>query len=209
MLSRVELKENAKASLKNVWGEAIKIILVLFLISFAAGFVYGMIAGILDIDTEGSTSKLITNLIQLVISGCLTFGMMSFFLKVSRNEEVTYKELFAKKDMFFKYVGASICIGIVVFVGTLLLVVPGIIAAFALSQTMYILLENPEMGIIDAMKKSNEMMKGHKMDYFVLILSFLGWAILGIFTIGILYLWLVPYIYVTEANFYNSLIDNN
>ena len=48
-------------------------------------------------------------------------------------------------------------------------------------------------------------MKGHKWEYFVLGLSFLGWMILGVFTLGILYFWLIPYMQVTCANFYESI----
>ena len=48
-------------------------------------------------------------------------------------------------------------------------------------------------------------MKGYKMDYFVLILSFLGWALLMLFTLGIGYFWLIPYMQVTMCNFYNNL----
>lgn len=49
------------------------------------------------------------------------------------------------------------------------------------------------------------MMNGYKLEFFILKLSFLGWIILGIFTFGILYLWLIPYMNVTEANFYNEI----
>ena len=52
-------------------------------------------------------------------------------------------------------------------------------------------------------------MNGHKMDYFILNLSFFGWAILGIFTFGLLYLWLIPYMQVTFANFYNEIKEQN
>jgi len=61
------------------------------------------------------------------------------------------------------------------------------------------------MSTMEVITKSKEMMNGHKMDYFVLVLSFFGWAILGILTLGILYLWLTLYMNVTFANFYNSL----
>lgn len=62
---------------------------------------------------------------------------------------------------------------------------------------------------MDVLRKSKELMKGHRFEYFVLGLSFLGWEILGLLTLGILYLWLIPYIQVTTANFYNKLLETN
>ena len=61
------------------------------------------------------------------------------------------------------------------------------------------------MSYIDCLKKSNELMKGHKWEYFVLNLSFIGWALLVPFTLGLLSFWLAPYMAVTECNFYNKI----
>ena len=88
---------------------------------------------------------------------------------------------------------------------TLLLVIPGFVKACAYSQTMYILAEDPSIGPMAAIKQSQEMMKGHKMEYFKLCLSFIGWSILASFTLGILFIWLLPYANTTFANFYRSL----
>lgn len=205
MISRSELKERAKVSLRGKYGEAIKITLLLLAISFGIGFVFGIIVGITDMDTNGPVYSLIQNIIEIAISGLFTFGYLSFFLKISRNEEVTYNELFSKTNMFFTYFIASLLCGIFTALGFILLIIPGIIIALSLSLTFYILLDNPEMDIMAALKKSKEMMNGHKAEYFVLQLSFLGWIIACIFTLGIGYLWLIPYMSVTEANFYNKL----
>lgn len=69
----------------------------------------------------------------------------------------------------------------------------------------YIMLDHPEMRPLEAIKESKRIMNGHKLDYFILQLSFLGWAILGIFTFGILWLWLIPYMNVTNCHFYNEI----
>jgi uncharacterized membrane protein len=143
--------------------------------------------------------------VSLAVAGLLGFGTVSFFLKISRNETVTYKELFSKINMCFSYLAISLLVGLFTALWSLLLVIPGIIAAINYSLVYFVKLDNPELGALEVLRKSKEMMNGHKWDFFVLILSFLGWAILGIFTLGILYLWLVPYMQVTYANFYNSL----
>jgi uncharacterized membrane protein len=88
---------------------------------------------------------------------------------------------------------------------TCLLIIPGIIKGLAYSMTPFILEEKPELSAYDAIKYSEKLMKGHKTELFLLYLSFIGWAILCVFTFGIGYLWLAPYIYVTLCEFYEDL----
>lgn len=92
-----------------------------------------------------------------------------------------------------------------IFLWCLLFFIPGIIKAFAYAMTPFILVENPEMKAIDAIHKSQELMKGHKFDLFYLELSFIGWILLGILTLGIGYLWLLPYMQTSIAAFYDDL----
>ena len=201
-MSRSELKQNAKNSLKGKYKEAIKLILLTLLISFVGSIVAGIINSIFKIDPNSSS---VASIISIIISGLLGFGQYSFFLKLSRNEEVTYKELFNKTNLFWSFICISFLVGLFTTLWTLLLIIPGIIAAISYSQVFFIKLDNPEIDPLEAIKQSKNMMKGHKFDYFILELSFIGWQILGIFTLGILYLWLVPYMQVTMANFYNML----
>lgn len=212
MINRVDLKSSAKESLKGKWAEAIKVLLILIIIDVACNIIFGNILhfGISEYEMEinGEIVKAQTNYISPIINCLITFGYLSFFLKISRNEDVTCNELFSKVNMAFKYILMSILIGIVVLIGTICLIVPGIILGFGLTQTSFILLDNPDMGVIDAMKLSWKMMKGYKMDYFILSLSFLGWAILLIFTLFIGYFWLVPYMQVTMCNFYNKVKES-
>ena len=72
-------------------------------------------------------------------------------------------------------------------------------------MTSFILKDNEQISAMDALKQSWEMMDGHKAQLFWLSLSFIGWMILSIFTFGIGFLFLVPYIYTTFAHFYEDL----
>lgn len=207
MINRIEIKKEAKEIISNKLGEAIKILLLLFLISFLAGFVIGFGMEIFEIDSDSNLGTTIKSVLEIILNGLFSFGMLSFFLKLSRGEDVTYKELFSKTNMFFKFIITSLLMGLIIAGGCLLFIIPGIILAIALSLTMYVLLDNPNMSSIDAIKRSYDMMKGYKMEFFMLQLSFLGWLILGIFTLGILYLWLIPYMSVAQANFYNKIKD--
>ena len=86
-----------------------------------------------------------------------------------------------------------------------LLIIPGIIKAFSYAMTPYILEENPELSASEAIDRSRAMMKGHKFDLFWLLLSFIGWGILCIFTFGIGFLWLTPYMQTSIGAFYEDV----
>ena len=148
------------------------------------------------------------SIIQTLVSIFLSLGLTSYFLKIARGESPDVMELFSKGNIYLRVVGTSILVGVAVFFGTLALIIPGIILAFAYSMVELIYMDNPDIGITDVMTKSREMMKGHKFDLFVLGLSFIGWAILGIFTLGLLYFWLIPYMGVSTAIFYDDIKDN-
>ncbi len=196
MISNKELKAQARESLKGNWGNAIGVIGIYFAISFGIGLVIGML---------GIENELVLDIISILITALFEFGLLSFFLKTSRNEKVEVEELWSKTNMFLPYIIASIVIGFFTFAWSLLFIIPGIIAAFRYSMTYLVMLDNPEMSAMDALNESKRLMDGHKMDYFLLEASFIGWAILGIFTLGILYFWLIPYMSVAQCNFYNNL----
>ena len=221
-MNRAQLKADAKSSLKGKYGEVIIMYLIYFLITFAIMAVMGFIMGLLGIGMSETKVAMVNNtlkvtlgaaemvqsILSFVVTAIFSLGIVSFYLKVSRNEEVTYKELFSKKSLWLLFIGVSIMTSIFTFLWTLLLIIPGIIAAYRYSMVNYIMVDNPELGVMGAIRKSKEIMHGHKMDLFVLQLSFLGWALLGVLTFGILYIWLIPYISVTTANFYNQIKGN-
>lgn len=202
-MNRVELKTKAKNILKGNWGHAISLLLLYGLISFGAGIAVNLIGEMFSLTEQ--TANVLGNVADIVVSALFTLGTTSFYLKLSRGEEVTYKELFSKTDMFVVTLLAIVLISIFTTLWTLLLIIPGIIAAINYSQTYYILVDDKNKSAYDAIKASKEMMNGHKWDYFVLVLSFSGWMILATLTLGIGFIWLVPYMQVTFANFYDSI----
>jgi len=92
-----------------------------------------------------------------------------------------------------------------VFLWSLLLIIPGIIASLAYSMTFFILADEPELGASDALAKSKRMMRGYKWKYFCLNLRFIGWAILCVISLGIGFLWLIPYMQISYAKFYEDV----
>lgn len=202
-MDRAKLKSDAKRSLRGNYGSAILVLVV-----------YGVLCAIPSIlieifrnsseDTQGLVS-IVAAVLALMISALLTIGETSFFLKVSRNKKVGFGELFSKANLWITCLVAIIMMGIFTSLWTLLLIIPGIIASYRYRLTPYVIADDPKIGGLDAITKSKEIMKGHKMDLFVLDLSFIGWNILAVFTFGLLYFWLAPYMNTTYANFYNAL----
>ena len=91
---------------------------------------------------------------------------------------------------------------------SLLLIVPGIIKAISYSQTIYILKDNPELKFNGAIERSMAMMEGHKMEAFLLGISFIGWLLLGVLTLGIGMLWVTPYMSTAYAHFYDYVKED-
>ena len=95
--------------------------------------------------------------------------------------------------------------GIVTWFCSLLLFIPGVIASLSLFLTPYLLKDYPKMSAVQVLRLSHKMMQGHKMQLFMLQLSFIGWILLNILTLGIGSLWLTPYMLATFAAFYQDV----
>ena len=87
----------------------------------------------------------------------------------------------------------------------LLFIIPGLVKAFSYAMTPYILEERPDLTANQAIDRSRAMMKGHKFDLFYLCLSFIGWGFLCILTLGIGFLWLIPYTQTSISAFYEDV----
>ena len=150
-MDRATLKENAKKSLKGKYKNAIIVLLIAGVITFLVSFVSGIIGGALDFN-ENNT-KTLNSIISFFVIGLFYFGYLSFFLKISRNKEVEVNELWSKTNMYLSYLGLSILVGIIVSIGFVLFIIPGIILALMYSQVFFIMLDDEKIGITDAMKR--------------------------------------------------------
>jgi uncharacterized membrane protein len=184
------LMKMARESLKGKWGKAIGVSLLFMVISFVVGIipVLGSIAG-------------------WIITGPLILGLVMFFLSLSRGQEADTGQIFHGFDHFGKSLGAYLLMMLFIFLWMLLLIIPGIIAAFSYSMTFYILADDPSLRVIDVLKKSKAMMYGYKLKLFGLHLRFLGWGLLCILTLGIGFIWLFPYIQMATVKFYEDIKD--
>jgi len=185
------LMQEARERLKGQWGIAIGVIVIFALISVAMGFVpcLGVIA-------------------QFLLAGPFALGLAMFFLKIARSQEVKVGVLFQGFNFFGNALGAYLLMLVFTILWTMLLIVPGIIAAISYSMTYYILQDEPTLGPLEAITRSKNMMMGNKWKYFCLSWRFFGWYLLALLTLGIGMLWVVPYFLTSRARFYEDLKAN-
>ena len=149
----------------------------------------------------------IGRIISFLIAGPVFWGTSFFFLNFIDTDEAHINNLFSGFKYFGKALLTNILISFYVILWSLLFIVPGIIAALKYSQTFYILVENPDLRPNEAISESKRIMEGYKMKLFLLGWSFLGWAILSVLSVGIGFIWLIPYANTTYAYFYKSIRD--
>lgn len=140
-----------------------------------------------------------------IMSTMVGIGFTIFTLLVSRRQPNTIGNLFDGFGNFFRFIWLLILIWLFTFLWSLLFVFPGLIAAYRYRQAIYLLIDNPDMRAIDCIRKSKEMMKGHKAELFVLDLSFLGWFILTL--IPFVSIYVSPYTQTTYAAYYDTLLS--
>jgi uncharacterized membrane protein len=146
------------------------------------------------------------SLVQFILGGTVRLGYATYLLKqYDRRENSGVGELFGQFGRFGDGFCLAFLTGLFIFLWSLLLVIPGIIAALKYSMAPFIMAENPNMTARQALNASTELMDGHKTELFFLELSFIGWMILNAFTLGIGSFWLNPYMNATLAAFYRSI----
>ena len=150
-------------------------------------------------------------LLALLLGGPIAVGLNYFFVKNVQGEREELSVTTPFTEAFKNYprkLGGSLWMGLFVFLWALLLVIPGIIKGISYSMTQYLLADCPNVKARDALKLSMRMMNGHKWEYFVLGLSFLGWILLSALTLGILSVFYVdPYMRSSFAEYYLELRD--
>lgn len=186
-----EIRAKARESLRGNWGKAVGTTLLYFVVMFVVGLIN-------EIPFAGW-------IVELLVTGPLAFGIYTFFLGMARSETPGSGSIFAGFNRFVDTFLLYLLTTIFTCLWTLLFIIPGIIAALRYKQAYYIMRDNPEIGALEAIRRSKEMMKGHKGRLFVLYLTFIGWYILGCIPLGIGLLWVVPYFMTAEAHFYDDL----
>ena len=186
--ANADLMAAARASLQGRWGVAILGFLLYVVIINAIQLVPYL----------GSVAL-------IIVGGPFTLGITIFGMSIARDADLNVSQIFEGFQRFGVALAAYLLMVLFIVLWSLLLVIPGIIAAFAYAMTMYIIADDESIGALEALRKSKEMMRGYKWKLFLLSLRFVGWALLCILTLGIGLLWLWPYIGTAVAKFYDDL----
>ena len=194
-----DYKNRALASLEGNWGKTAIATLIFLILSMGISWTVTTPMGdnlVMSYSTQGFLTLL-----------CLPlgWGFVVYFLNLIRNDNTDYERLFDGYKDFIRIFLAEFLVNLAMGIGMILLIIPGIIIGSGLVMTGFILKDDKEISAVDAMKKSWEMTDGHKGALVLLFLSFLGWIILSIFTLGIGMLFLYPYMQTALAHCYEDL----
>ena len=228
MMKSKELRKRAWESLKGKYWMAFIVIIVIGLIgSIGNAFVsfgqeLGEVLGMVDPAEMDSTmmigalvlngvviiSAIIGALFSLFVTNAITVGVSNYFIK-NTDSKPSFKDAFSGfKVKYKRNIGTLLLVGIKTVLWTLLFVIPGIIKAYEYAIIPYILADDPEITSKDAFKKAKQMMNGNKWRLFKLELSFFGWFVLCVLTLGIGTFFLLPYVNAANAEFYAELKNN-
>jgi len=183
-----ELRSVARDTLRGNWGMAILVAFLYTAIMSAVGYIplLGVVA-------------------MFVLGGPFTFGYFAYFLQLHRGQRPELGVLFGGFQRFGPTLVLYLLMSVFIFLWSLLLIIPGIIASFRYAMAFYIMHDDPNVSAMDALRRSSEMMKGYKLKLFVLYLTFFGWFLLSCLTLGIGFLWLMPYAQAAMTAFYEQV----
>ncbi len=233
MWTRAELKADAKAAFKqNYWSCVLVGFIAIVLMGVTGGSASSSVSDgeLKDVFYTASAttglsvitiitivlgimavSLMISSLIAVFLRNPLTVGVSRFFYKNSEAPATVGEVGYAfSGGRYLKTVGAMLLRSIFIFLWSLLLIIPGIIKTYDYYLVDYILADNPDMSAMDALRRSKELMRGHRWNTFVLNLSFIPWIILSAFTLGLLEVFYVmPYMEQTDAQLYRAVKEQN
>jgi uncharacterized membrane protein len=217
-MNRPELKALAKGQIRGNIGILFLCALVIWLISFVLsgmGILFPSTIAYLSADAAHalppdaflmlSSLYPVATLLEFLLGAGFSLSTVMIFLNLTRDVRPRVRDIFAGFRNYGRALLLFLLINIFITLWFLLFIVPGVIKALSYSMAPYILAENPKISPLDAISQSRAMMKGHKLELFILYLSFILWNLLAVVTFGIAGIYVIPYMQSTIANYYLSL----
>lgn len=143
--------------------------------------------------------------IFFVLGSVVQVGYARFNLELVDHHAPSFEILFAYFPFWKTTVAARLLRSLCILLGTLLLIIPGILVGYSCAMTEYILAEHPDLTAAEAIEQSRQMMYGNRWRLFCMQLSFIGWDLLSALTFGIGSLWVRPYKQAATAAFYRDI----
>lgn len=191
-MDRKQLKAQAKEQLRGKIGILIAVTLVIGAITGVATFLASFIPGV------GLA-------VSIIVTPAFALSTVRIYLMVVRGGTPEVKNCFDGFDDFFSAFKVTLLVGIYTFLWSLLFIIPGIVKGYSYSMAMYVLADNKGKSARECIAESKAMMEGHKMELFVLDLSFIGWYLLCSLTCGLAALYVAPLLNATHANVYETI----
>lgn len=202
-MNRKEIKQRAKEfAFKNKWN-----IWQPYLVIYAITVFIGFILGVLGLNDESFLGAILILILEISLIP-MSIGYIYYLIKLIKGEKLDVKEALLSKYSIFKLIMlVTIMVAVFTTLWTLLLVVPGIIYMYKVIMVNYVLADtaNENTTWKEVINTSKNMMDGYKMDYFIFGLSFIGWELLCVLTLGIAIIWVVPYIQTANIMYYEEL----
>ena len=148
---------------------------------------------------------LVYSVICLIIGSGVSVGYAKLNLDIIDGTEASVGTIFSMFNRWKSALWARILVGLRVMLWTLLFIIPGIVASYSYAMVSFVLADHPEMSASEALAESKRIMRGNRWRLFCLNFSFIGWSFLCVFTGGIGYLWLLPYMQAANAAFYREV----
>ena len=207
MKKNQDYKNAALGTLRGNWAPAVVCAIVYVLIAVVISMFQPSVATDDGVTGTQGAMSLVYMLLYIFVMLPIILGMYQTFnvLYTEGDNKLTSNMFKLAFGAYGRNLAGMLLMSVFTLLWTLLFIVPGVIKAIAYSMTPYILKDYPELSPNQAINLSQKMMKGHKFDFFYLVLSFLGWALLCILTLGIGTLWLSPYVYTSFAAFYEDV----
>jgi len=187
MLHRSEIKAQAKGKIKG------RVLAVFFAL---------LVAGIIS-----QAGTILFGIGVFITMPAISVGLCIYSLSIWRHDEFEFSHIFEGFNNLGRNIGGVLLVAIFTSLWSLLFIIPGIIMALAYSMTSYIMADT-DCTAGEAIRTSKAITKGYRGEIFVMVLSFFGWAILGVFTAGLVFIYAAPFITVSYAGLYDELKKN-
>ncbi len=218
MFNRVQLKAEAKSITKNAAVSAYVFTLIYLargwalnlVLEFAPGATAAELSTVMEMEipfpTLGLPPLMVTFISILIslVSVVLSAGYVIYTMGVRKGRSMPYASMFDGFTFVGRVIILQILMAVYIFLWSLLLFIPGIIAGYRYRFALYNLCENPQLSPSEALNMSKAQTRGHKWELFVLDLSFIGWNLLCGLTMGILSIWIMPYIQQTDIGYFEE-----
>lgn len=195
MYNRKHLKQTAKTDLNGNWTLPI----LLTLLSFLLGIPQAVDEIVFKNIGVSHHILVVGTLAVSFLVGLMTTGI---YLGIVRGKSSELSRIFGNPKYVFKFLGIYIMYTLVITLGFILLIIPGLILSYSYSQFMFVFIDNPDIGILECLRTSRRLMKGYKWKLFVLGWSFFPWFLLVCITLGLAIFYVNPYLMTTHSEFY-------